>query len=186
MGEMQQALSMAEELLALNKRTKNTVGAAQTIVGLGWGYWILGEWDKSLQYLMEGRDLTKKTGEYQDYGWATLTLGELFMEMGDYTEAETYFSEANRINEKAGDTDRQFAEVFPALSRLYLKKGEIEKAKELVAKTDEYVTKTKSILNISYAEMLKAMLFREQKNWEQSVQHFEKSLQGYKSLNSQK
>jgi tetratricopeptide (TPR) repeat protein len=34
--------------------------------------------------------------------------------------------------------------------------------------------------------MLKAMLFREQKNWEQSVQHFEKSLQGYKSLNAQK
>ena len=34
--------------------------------------------------------------------------------------------------------------------------------------------------------MLKAMLFREQKNWEQSIQHFEKSLQGYKSLNAQK
>jgi tetratricopeptide (TPR) repeat protein len=34
--------------------------------------------------------------------------------------------------------------------------------------------------------MLKGMLFREQKNWEQSVQHFEKSLQGYKSLNAQK
>jgi hypothetical protein len=28
--------------------------------------------------------------------------------------------------------------------------------------------------------MLKGMLFREQKNWEQSVQHFEKSLQDTK------
>ena len=186
MGKMQEAFSMAEEVLALNKRTKNTVGVAQTITGLGWGYWILGEWDKSLQYLREGRDLAKKTGEYQEYGWATLLLGELFMEMGDYTEAETYINEANSINEKAGDTDRQFAEVFPALSRLHLKKGEIEKAKELVAKTDKYVTKTKNIVNISYAEMLKAMLFREQKDWKQSIQHFEKSLQGYKSVNSQK
>jgi tetratricopeptide (TPR) repeat protein len=34
--------------------------------------------------------------------------------------------------------------------------------------------------------MLEAMLFREQKNWEQSTQHFEKSLQGYKALNAQK
>jgi tetratricopeptide (TPR) repeat protein len=34
--------------------------------------------------------------------------------------------------------------------------------------------------------MLKGMLFREQKNWEQSQQHFEKSLHGYKSLNAQK
>ena len=186
MGEMQQAFSMAEELLALDKRTKNAVGVANAIVGLGLGYWIVGEWDKSLQYLMEGRDLAKKTGEYQTYGRATLSLGELFMERGDYTEAERYFNEANSINEKAEDTDHQFAEVFPALSRLYLKKGEIEKAKELVAKTHEHVTKTKNRLNISYAEMLKAMLFRDQKNWEQSIQHFEKSLQGYKSLNAQK
>ena len=34
--------------------------------------------------------------------------------------------------------------------------------------------------------MLKAMLFREQKNWEQSIQHFEKSLQECKFLNAQK
>ena len=34
--------------------------------------------------------------------------------------------------------------------------------------------------------MLKAMLFREQKDWEQSIQHFEKSLEEYKSLNAQK
>ena len=34
--------------------------------------------------------------------------------------------------------------------------------------------------------MLKAMLFREQKKWGQSVEHFEKSLQEHKSMNSQK
>jgi len=34
--------------------------------------------------------------------------------------------------------------------------------------------------------MLKAMLFREQKNWEQSLRFFEKSLQGYRSLNAEK
>jgi len=34
--------------------------------------------------------------------------------------------------------------------------------------------------------MLKAMLFREQKNWKQSLQFFEKSLQGYRSLGAEK
>jgi tetratricopeptide (TPR) repeat protein len=34
--------------------------------------------------------------------------------------------------------------------------------------------------------MLRAMLFREQKKWDQSIQLFEKSLQSYKSLNAQK
>jgi tetratricopeptide (TPR) repeat protein len=67
-----------------------------------------------------------------------------------------------------------------------MKKGEIEKAKELIEKTSAHAIKTKNTLLLSYAEMLEALLLREQKNWEQSIQHFEKSIQGYKSLNAQK
>jgi len=186
MGEMQKALSMMEELLALDKRIKNTVHVAGVMNSFGLVYRFLGEWDKSLQYGTEALDIAKKIGEYQTYGSVVLGLGELFMEMEDYPEAEKYFKEGNSIYEKAGDTDAQLTGSFPALSRLYLKKGEIEKARELIEKTYEYAAETKNRLDIADAEMLKAMLFREQKNWEQSIQHFEKSLQGCKSLNAQK
>jgi len=108
------------------------------------------------------------------------------MEMEDYAEAEKYFDESNSIFEKAGETHTQLTSTFPGLSKLYLKKGEIEKAKELIEKTYEYATKTRNKFDVAYAEMLKAMLFREQKDWEQSIQHFEKSLEEYKSLNAQK
>jgi len=185
MGEMQKATSLAEEVLALDKRTRNVVHAPGAMCGLGWCYQVLGELDKSLQYLMESLDMAKKVGEYQDAALATLWLGELFMEMEDYEEAEKYLKESSCINEKA-DPSAQTMDVFPVLSKLYLKKGEIEKAKELVEKTYEYATRTKNRLVMPYAEMLKAMVFREQKNWEQSIQHFEKSFQGYKSLNAQK
>ena len=76
--------------------------------------------------------------------------------------------------------------MFSALSKLYLKNGESGKAEELIEKAHECAIKTKSRLILSEAEMLKAMLFREQKKWNQSVEHFEKSLQEHKSLNSQK
>jgi len=115
-----------------------------------------------------------------------LWLGELFIEMEDYAEAEKYFNECNSIYEKAEDTDVQLTGAFPALSKLYLKKGEIEKARELIEKICGYAAKTKSRLYGADAEMLKAMLFREEKNWDQSIQHFDKSLQRYKSLNTQK
>ena len=186
MGEMQKALSILEDIIALDKRTKNTIHLSYALFVLGQGYNWLGEWDKSLQYLMEARDMANEIGEYQSSGNATQSLGELFMEMEDYAEAEKYLNESNSIWERAGDTFGQLLELFPALSKLYLKKGEIEKAKELIEKTSEHAAKTKNRLYISHADMLKAMLFREQKNWEQSVQHFEKSLQGYKSLNAQK
>jgi KaiC/GvpD/RAD55 family RecA-like ATPase len=108
------------------------------------------------------------------------------MEIEDYTEAEKYFKESNTTWENAGSTDSQLTSMYPALSKLYLKKGEIGKAEELIEKTYEYVTKTRNKAAMSDAEMLKGMLFREKKNWEQSIQHFEKSLQGYKSMNAQK
>jgi len=186
MGEAQRLFSMQEELLALNKRTKNTIGIAQVIGSFGIAYQVSGEWDKSLQYLMEARDIIKKVGEYQFSGVVALWLGELFMEMEDYAEAEKYFNECNSIYEKAEDTDVQLTVAFPALSKLYLKKGEIEKAKELIERTHEYATSRKNRLYMADAEKLKAMLFREEKNWEQSIQHFEKSLQEYKFLNAQK
>jgi len=186
MGEMHKAFSMLEELLTLDKRTKNSIGIAQAMGIFGRGYQFLGEWDKSLQYLTEANEIAKKTGDYQTSGIMYFLLGELFMEMENYVEAEKYFNESYDIYEKAGNISGQFSWISPALSRLYLKKGEIQKAQELIERIYEYTTNTKNMLLAVDTKMLKAMLFREQKNWEQSIQHFEKSLQEYKSLNLQK
>jgi adenylate cyclase len=186
MGEMQKAISMFEDVLALVKRLKYTVLISSVMASLGECYRFSGEWDKSLQYLMEAHDIARGVGEYQFLGNATLLLGELFMEMEDYVEAEKYFEESKEIYEKAEDTANQRAYVFPALSRLYLNNGETEKAKELIDEICKHATRTKSRLEIADAEMLKGMLFRAQKNWEQSIQHFEKSLQGYRALDAEK
>jgi len=186
MGETQKAMSMFEDILALSKRTDYTTYVSYATGYLGIGYQLLGEWDKSLKHLTEALDIAKKIGEWQVSAYATYWLGELFMEIEDYEEAEKYLNESNSIYEKAGSTTSQFFYTLPALSKLYLKKGEIEKAKEQIEKIYEHATRTKNRLVIPCADMLKAMLFRQQKDWEQSAQHFEKSLQGYKSLNAQK
>jgi tetratricopeptide (TPR) repeat protein/tRNA A-37 threonylcarbamoyl transferase component Bud32 len=186
MGELQKATSIFEEVLAISKRIKYPVGISNAMWGFGWCYQLLGEWDKSLQYLTEAYDIAKKIGEYSMSGFATAILGELFMEMEDYEESEKYFNESNTIFEKAEEPTTLVSWTFPRLSKLYLRKGEIEKAKTLIEKTYEYATKTGIKLSIAYAEMLKAMLFREQKKWEQAIQYFEKSPQEYKALNLQK
>jgi len=185
-GDLQKALSIAEDNLALVKRIKYTVFIGNALGALGICYRWLGEWDKSLKYLMEALDFGKRVGEYQQSGTAASELGALFVEMKDYEEAEKYLNESNSIFEKAGDTDNQMTAPLPALSRLYLEKGEIDKATALIEKIYEYSTKAKNRLAVCDAELLKAMLCRKQKNWEQAIQHFEKSLQEAKALNAQK
>ena len=186
MGKIQKAMSMFEEILAFDKRAKYTAHVSVPLTRIGICYQSLGEWEKSLQYLMEAYDMAKRVGEYQFSAYTSHWLGELFMEMEDYMEAEKYLGESNSAYQEAGDTDTQATLVLPALSRLFLKRGETEKAEEMIERLYEYAAKTQNKLVMPQVEMLKAMLLREQKNWEQSIQHFEKSFQAHKSLDAQK
>ena len=186
MGEVQNALDLLEETLALGKRTKNTVGVAQATYMIGLIYQRLGEWDQSLQYLRESYGIATSTGDYQTIAEATAFLGELFLEMEEYSEAEKYLNEANSVCEKAGNLFYQVWFTFPLLAKLHLKKGETDKTKKLVERMFDYATKQGFRIAIPTAEMLKGMLFREQRNWEESTEHFEKSLQERKALNLHK
>jgi tetratricopeptide (TPR) repeat protein len=186
MGDVQKALYILEDVLALAKRAKHAVQISGAKVGLGQCYQLLGEWDKSLQCLMEALQIAKEIGEYQFSGEAAFYLGELFMEMEDYEEARRYLMESRSIYEKSEETTFLLFQVLPTLSRLYLETGEVERAKELIDAIYEHPIKTKSRLAVATSEMLKAMLLREQENWEQSIQHFENSLQEFKSMNAQK
>jgi len=186
MGEIQKAISMFKEISALDNRINYLSHAPGPMRGLGACYMVLGEWEKSLEHLTQAHEMAISVKEFQASGYAMLSLGELSMEKEDYVEAEKYLKESKSIFESAGATMLLLYSVFPRLSQLYLRKGEVEKAQELVEKIYEHATRSGNMLVISRAEALKAMLFREQKNWEQSLQFFEKSLQGYRSLSAEK
>jgi tetratricopeptide (TPR) repeat protein len=186
MGEMQKALAMLEELLEFAKRTKNTVGIIQATYRIGRIYRYMGEWDQSLQYLREAYDIAIKTTEYHTIAEAAVDLGGLFMETEEYTEAEKYLNEANNTSEKAGDIMYQVSDVLPMLAELYLRKGETERAKQLIKRMYERAKKAEFKPDATSTEMLEGMLCREQRNWEQSIRHFEKSLAESKSVNKQK
>lgn len=160
MGEMQKAVALFEEVLNLDKKAKNSTHIATIMSSLGQCYYIVGDWDRSLQHLTEGLELSKKTEDYQVLGIAYRWLGELYMDMGNFTEAERYLNEANSIYEKAGDTMGQLSEMFPALSRLYLRRGEIGRAEELIGKTYEYAVKTGSKSDMADAEVVEGVAFQ--------------------------
>jgi len=186
MGETQKAISMAKEILALDNRINFSSHTPQPMLVLGRCYMRLGEWEKGREHLTQAHEMAISVREFQSSGGAMLSLGELSMEKEDHVEAEKYLKESRSIYENAGAANSLLYGVFPSLSKLCLRKGEIEKAQELIEKTYENATRSGNTLVISRAEMLKAMLFREQKDWEQSLQFFEKSLQGYRSLSAEK
>jgi tetratricopeptide (TPR) repeat protein len=186
MGDLRKSLAILEENLEISKRIRYEVQVSGSLGGLGYCYYLLGEWDKSLRFLKDSLDIARKVGEYQFSAEASLRLGELLTEIGDYAEAEKYLQESNKIYEGAGETTGQTQETYPDFVKLYLKTREIEKAQEFVGKIRQNAKESMGKFIIPYVDMLEAMLFREQKKWNQSIQLFEKSLRGYRSLNAEK
>jgi tetratricopeptide (TPR) repeat protein len=95
-------------------------------------------------------------------------------------------TEADTIAKYAEDTVGQVTLVYYPLAKLHIKKGNLEKAEEIADKIKVFASKFPSTLVVFQAELLKAMVFRERKDWGQSLKHFEKSLQVCSSLNLQK
>jgi tetratricopeptide (TPR) repeat protein len=186
MGELRKALSICEDNLAMCKRIKFEIQISGSLGGLGHCYHLLGEWEKSLRCLQESLDIGRRIGEYQFSAEAAQWLGELFTEMGDYDEAEKHLQESNNLLGSAGDTSDQLRTTYPSLAKLYLKTGQIEKAEELINMIQKNVTDKMGKFIIPHTDVLKAMLLREQKKWDQSLELFEKSLQSYRSLDAQK
>lgn len=184
-GEAQKALTIIENTVALDRRIKNVNHLSYAVYGLGQVYLWLGEWEKSLQHLLEAYDLAKESGEYQAFGDTTATLGELFIEKQDFTQAEKFLDESRKAWEDADDSDGLILDLFPVLSKLYLKKGELEKAEEMIEKTSEHATKAGKKMLVAYTDLLKGIFYRERRDWSKSAEHFERSFSEYNSLRAQ-
>ena len=184
-GETKKAMGFFEELLALDRRTKDTVNIAQDMIYLGWGHVFLGDWEEGIRYGVEGYEMAKKTGDYQTVGSAAYVLGLPYEEMGEYAEAEEYLQEGAATFERASDKITLLSMVYPRLAFVHVKKGEFDQAKALLERIREYGRQTDNGLVIAYAEALGASLLREQKDYDRSLQCFERTLQIYRSLELQ-
>ncbi|MFZ1038448.1 MAG: hypothetical protein WAN53_01035, partial [Candidatus Bathyarchaeia archaeon] len=68
----------------------------------------------------------------------------------------------------------------------YIELGEIEKAKNLIDNLHRYALEVENKELIASADAQRAMLFRAQNKWEESIEHFEKSLQQFEAIGARR
>ena len=68
----------------------------------------------------------------------------------------------------------------------YIELGEIEKAKNLIDNLHRYALEVENKELIASADAQRAMLFRAQNKWEESIEHFEKSLQQLEAIGARR
>jgi tetratricopeptide (TPR) repeat protein/KaiC/GvpD/RAD55 family RecA-like ATPase len=185
MGNINKAVLIMSEAVALDRKTGNTFHLYATAAALGYAYQVLGETDKSEQLLNEALSVSQRLDEFQQAVGGYDYLGLCHFDKGDYVKAKEYFEKLDEALEKAGDKFSQ-ANASQYLIWTYIELEESEKAKNLIDRMCEFGLQVHNNDLIAALDALKAMLLRNEKKWEESIQQFEKSLQEFEVLKARR
>jgi len=185
MGNMSKAIPLAEESAALNRKVGNLVLLTWSLNQLGFIYQILGEWDKSEQYHKEAFSISQRLDDFQSNASAFGNLGWFHFDKGEYAKARELVEKMYEACERHGAKSMQMA-VSDLVVWEYIELGEIEKAQKLIDDLHKYALEVENKNLIATADALRAMLFRAQKKWQESIEHFEKSLQEFEAIGARR
>jgi len=182
-GDMNKALLLAEQSVALDRKTRNLSNLSLSLASLGYVYQVLGEWDKTEQYYKEALAISQKLGRFQDIARSYAYNGFLhLLAKEDYAKAKECYEKACEVSEKAG-AKAYVVSFSRGVIAATLELGEIEKAKNLIDNLDKFALEVEDKSLIAFAHMLKAALLRTQKKWGESIEHFEEALKEFEALN---
>jgi len=181
MGDVNKAVTLAEESAALNRKSGNMLLLNWSLRLLGTIHQILGEWDESEQYYKEAMNIAQRLDDFQSIATAFAYYGWLYFDRGEYAKAKEFFEKMSEVFEKHGAKAHQIG-WSPFVITEYIYIGEFKKAHDLIDELHKYALEKENRDLIATADVLMATLFRAQKKWEESIKHFEKSLQELEAL----
>jgi len=181
MGNIDKALILAEKSVALDRKTSNMAHLPQSLVVLGCIHLILGNWDKSERYFKEAFDISQEQNDFEQITNIQWSLGWFHFDKGEYIKAKEHFEICCEVHEKAGDIEGQM-DSYQWVIWTYLELREIKKAKNFIDNLRKLAVETEHKEYIAASDALRGMLFRAQKKWKESIEHFEKSLQHNEAL----
>ena len=185
MGDMNKAVTLAEESAALNRKSGNMALLSWSLRQLGSIHQMLGEWDKSEQYYKEALNISQRLDDFQSIAMALGMYGWLYFDRGEYGKAKEFVEKMYEVCEKHGAKSVQMG-LSDFVAAEYIELGEFEKAQNLIDDLRKYALEKEGERLIASADAVTARLFRAQKKWEESIKHFEKSLQEFEALGARR
>jgi len=181
-GDAEKALRFAEESVALDRKANDLFNLTWSMEALGVASHVIGEWDKSEHCYKEALANAEKAW-YQAAAYGNGALGVLYFDKREYVKARECFEKMHQVLEKAG------AKLPPILNAYftfydastYIELGEIEKAKTLIDEMRESAVQAKDKGLLASAELSRAIQFRAERKWAESLNLFEKGLQGFET-----
>jgi tetratricopeptide (TPR) repeat protein len=183
LGDLEKATAIAEESLALDRKTGDRSHLPRSILYLGSIYQIMGEWDKSEQLYNEALTVSQDLDDSQGIGISHFRLGSLHSDKGEHAKSAEYFVRAAEIAEKhqlrLWTTGASLQLIIP-----YIELKEFEKAKKLLEDVSKFAQESSDqkwlVLRVGFS---RAVLLRAEKKWDESIDQFERILKEWEPMN---
>jgi tetratricopeptide (TPR) repeat protein len=190
-GDLQKAVDSAEEPMQTSKKTGDLNSLWIALAALGEAYRVIGEWDKAYEYYVQSLE----TAERMHVNWYRLygnsALARLCYEKEEYGKAEEILQKQIEAIRKIEGKIRWPVQLWYVgfvpyiwLSEVYLKMGKLKEAKNLADEVYEFTVKSKSRPYMAMANRLKGMLSSHEKDWEPSIEFFEKSKTEFEAMDA--
>jgi tetratricopeptide (TPR) repeat protein len=186
MGNMEKALLLAEEAVALDRKTGNAPHLSMALGGLGYVHQVQGEWDRSEHYYTEALSIAEKLSDWQSIGFCYWGLGWFYFNKGEYMKAKELYEKALEVAKKADAKHFEATIKAQGIALTSLELGEIRKARNIADNVHKFALEVKDRELLIAIDVLKGMIFRAQRKWENSIKHFDKSLQESEALEARR
>ena len=101
-GDLDRALSLYQESLALKEQLGDKKGKAASLSSLSNVYWEKKDYDQAQQLMEQSIELSKQIGDFEGNAYSITKLGQLCQVRGDNESALKYFREGLSLFEKLG------------------------------------------------------------------------------------
>jgi tetratricopeptide (TPR) repeat protein len=129
--------------------------------------------------------ISQKLDDFQSIAGGYGHIGWLHFDKGEYAKAREFWEKTYEVFERHGAKSTQMGASRYAIPA-YIELGEIEKAQNLIDNLHKYALEVENKNLIATADVMRAMLFRAQKKWQESIEHFEKSLREFEALGARR
>lgn len=149
-GEHAKSIAMADEALPLYQELKDEPGQADIKYNLAGIHYKTENFHLGLAYLIDCLVIYKKYKDYSNIARTEKSLGTIYEYIGDEKNALKSYENSIEAAVLAGDANLE-SNVYNPLSGMYLKKGQVKKALDLIDKSVAMKESSGDIRGLAFA-----------------------------------
>ena len=177
-GDIDTAFAIARESESLNRKIGNQHRLALSLLNLGRIHLVWGQWDKSEEYFQKALKIAQESNDTLATNPTSLYVGHLNFERGEYAKVR-------ELIERTGA--KLWQKTFlPLVVSASIELEDLEKAEYQIGGLQQLAQDLKDPQLIARTDEVRGRFFLAQKKFNESIEHFERSLKEYEALGARR